>query len=200
MKKLYAAGFTLALSFLASHHAFAQKTDQIIGGYTTLTFSSTFLDFTQESGITVTDLGGNALLNGIDILPGAQGAIDLQTGVTNVVFKGGLQAVYLGKVTVRVENLILHANETSSAITGDVIENGTLLGRQEIFVVNRNPDLSLPLQVKNGVLTLPTLSLGLSPNFVTQLSKIIGPLVNAGTVIATAAPIAVVVPDTPAAR
>lgn len=199
MKKLYTACLALALSVSASHRAFAQ-TDQITGGYTTVAFTSAFLDFTQESGIAVTDLAGNALPNGIEVLPAAQGAIDLQTGATNVIFKGGFQAVYIGKVTVRVENLILHASETDSAITGDVIENGQLLGRKEIFVVNRNPNLSLPLQVKDGILTLPTLSLGLSPKFVTQLSKVIGPLVNAGTVVATAAPIAVVIPDTPAAQ
>ena len=199
MKSLCAVGLALAMSFSASRPAFAQ-TDQITGGYTTLTFSSAFLDFTQESGIAVTDLGGNTLQDGVEVLPATQGAIDLQTGVTNVIFKGGLQVVYLGKTTVRVENLILHASQTASAITGDVIENGQLLGRQEIFVVNRNPNLSLPLQVQSGVLTLPTLSLGLSPKFVTQLSKVIGPLVNGGTVVATAAPIAVVVPDTAAAQ
>ncbi len=195
MKSLCAAGLGIALTVSASHRAFAQ-TDRIVGGYTTVTFSSSFLDYTQESGIAVTDLQGDALQSGIEVLPADRGAIDLQTGVTDVVFKGGFQVAYIGRTTVRVENLILHASQTASAITGDVIENGNLLGRQEVFVVNQNPNLSLPLQPVNGVLTLPTLSLGLSPKFTTQLSRVIGPLVNAGTEIASAAPIAVVVPDT----
>ena len=50
------------------------------------------------------------------------------------------------------------------------------------------------------MLTLPTLSLGLSPKFITQLTAVIGPLINAGTEVATATPIAVVVPDTAAAQ
>ena len=197
MKMLYAAGLALALTFPALPYASAQ-TDQVVGGYTTVTFSSSLIAFTRESGIFITDLAGNTLVNSAEVLPATQGAVDLQTGETNVIFKGGFQAVYIGKTTVRVENLILHASQTSSAITGDVIENGKLLGRQEIFVVNKNPGLTLPLQVVNGILTLPTLSLGLSPKFVTQLTSVIGPLVNAGTEVATAAPVAVVVPDTAA--
>ena len=195
MKSLCTFGLALALTGLASHGASAQ-TDQIVGGITTLTFSSSFIDYTRESGIFLTDLSGNTLQNGAEPLPATQGAIDIQTGITDVIFKEGFQFAYIGRTTLRVENLILHASQTGSDITGDVIVNGHLLGRQEVFIVNKNPNLSLPLPVEDGVLTLPTLSLGLSPEFVTQLDAIIGPLVNAGTEVAQAAPIAVVVPDT----
>ena len=199
MKSICIAGFAIALTVSASHPAFAQ-TDQIIGGYTKVVFSSEFIAFTEESGIAITDLGGNPLQNSTLTLPPTQGVINLQTGVTDVVFRSGLQASYIGRTTVRVENLILSASQTSAAITGDVIENGQLLGRQEVFVVNQNPNLPLPLQPNGGVLTLPTLSLGLSPQFLTQLTSVIGPLINSGTVVATATPIAVVVPDTPTAQ
>lgn len=185
----------LALAGLAGHGAFAQ-TDQIVGGITTVTFSPSFIAYTRGSGIFLTDLEGNTLQNNVEPLPATQGAVDLQTGITDVIFKQGLQFTYTGKTVLRIENLILHATQTSSDVTGDVIVNGHLLGRQEVFIVNRNPDLPLPLPVDNGILTLPTLSLGLSPQFVTQLGAIIGPVVNAGTEVAQAAPIAVVVPDT----
>ena len=194
MKSLSAFSLALALAGLAGHGASAQ-TDRIVGGITSVTFSSSFLAYTRESGIFLTDLGGNALQNGVEPLPAVQGAIDLQTGITDVIFKEGFQFSYLGRTTLRIENLILHATRTSSDITGDVIVNGHLLGRQEVFTVNKNPDLSLPLPVENGILTLPTLSLGLSPEFVTQLDAIIGPLVNAGSEVAQATPVAVVVPD-----
>ena len=199
MKFRYVAGLAVALAGLAAHRASAQ-TDQIVGGITTVTFTSAFIDYTAESGIVLTDLGGNALENGAEPLPATQGAVDLQTGVTDVVFKGGFQFNYIGRTTLRVENLILQASRTGSDITGDVIVNGQLLGRQEVFIVNKNPNLSLPLPVVGGILTLPTLSLGLAPAFVTQLDAIIGPLVNAGTVVAQAAPVAVVVPDAATAR
>ena len=192
-------GLALALTGLASHGASAQ-TDQIVGGITTVTFSSSFIDYTRESGIVLTDLGGNTLQNGTEPLPATQGAVDLQTGVTDVIFRQGFQFAYIGRTTLRVENLNLHASQTGSDITGDVIVNGHLLGRQEVFIVNKNPNLSLPLPVVDGVLTLPTLSLGLAPAFVTQLDAIIGPLVNAGTEVAEAAPLAVVVPDTTTAQ
>ena len=195
MKSLCTFGLVLALTSLASHGASAQ-TDQIVGGITTVTFSSSFIDYTRESGIFLTDLNGNTLQNGAEALPATQGAIDVQTGITDVIFKEGFQFAYIGRTTLRIENLILHASQTGSDITGDVIVNGHLLGRQEVFIVNKNPNLSLPLPVEEGVLTLPTLSLGLSPQFVTQLDAIIGPLVNAGTIVAQATPIAVVVPDT----
>ncbi len=188
-------GLALTLTGLASHGAFAQ-TDRIVGGITTVTFSSSFVDYTRESGIFITDLDGNALQNGTEPLPASEGAIDLQTGVTDVIFKEGFQFAYLGKTTVRLENLVLNAGQTASDITGDVVVNGHLLGRQEIFIVNKNPNLSLPLRATNGVLALPTLSLGLSPEFLTQLDAIIGPLVNAGTEVAQASALAVVVPDT----
>lgn len=197
MRTLYPFGVALALAGLVSHGARAQS-DQIIGGITTVTFTSSFLDLTRESGISLTDLGGNTLQNGVEPLPASQGAIDTQTGVTDVIFKAGFQISYLGKTTIRIESLNLHASQTGSDVTGDVIVNGHLLGREEVFIVNKNPNISLPIPVVDGILTLPALSLGLAPAFVTQLDAIIGPLVNPGTEIASAAPIAVVVPDTTA--
>lgn len=194
MKFPHIAGVALALTVSAGQGALAQ-TDRIAGGFTTVTFSPAFIAATQGSGIAITDLGGNALPNSTEPLPATQGDIDLQTGVTNVIFKEGFQVTDAAKARLRVENLILHASQTASAITGDVIENGQLLGRREVFIVNKNPDLSLPLQAENGILTLPTLSLGLSPKFVTLLDGIVGPLVNPGTEVATATPIAIVVPD-----
>lgn len=194
MKLFCTLGLALALTGLASHGASAQ-TEQIVGGITTVTFSSSFVAYTRESGFVLTDLSGNALQNGAESLPATQGTIDVQTGITDVIFKEGFQLTYNGKTILRFENLIINASRTNSNITGDVIVNGHLLGRQEVFIVNKNPNLSFPLQVEGGVLTFPTLSLGLSPAFVTQLDAIIGPLVNAGTEVAQAVPIAVVVPD-----
>ena len=93
---------------------------------------------------------------------------------------------------MRVDNLVLHAGKSGSAVTGDFTENGAFLGRKEIFIVNQNPNLVLPLKPVGGLLTLPTLSLGLSPQLIAQLAPIIGSQFTPATQVATASPVAVV--------
>ena len=194
MKTFLATSLAFALTVSASTRAFGQ-TDQIVGGFTPFTFNSSFLGLLSGAGITVTDLAGNSLPNGTNVLPALQGVIDLQTGATNVTFKGGYQVTTQG-ATVRVEDMILHASEAASAVTGVIVENGHVLGRKEIFLVNQNPNLVLPLQVTDEILKLPTLSLGVAPDFTAELNKFLGkPVLNPGIQVATATPTAVVVPD-----
>ncbi len=198
MKVTLAAALALTLGISATSQLKAQAANQILGGYTAITFSSSFVDSTRESGIFISDLNGNPLPNAktagelVDNLGTVSGVIDLDTGETNVSFRGGFLINYIGRTMVRVDNLILSASRTSSVITGDFTENGAFLGRKEIFVVNQNPNLVLPLKPVAGVLTLPTLSLGLSPQLIAQIAPIIGSQFTPATQVATASPIAVV--------
>ena len=199
MKLILAAALATALSIPASFQAQAQAANQIFGGYTSITFNSSFVASSRESGIFISDLNGNPLPSSastpgelINNLGTVSGVIDLDTGETNVSFRGGFLINYIGSTTVRVENLVLHAGKTSSAITGDFTKNGAFLGRQEIFIVNQNPNLVLPLKPVAGVLSLPTLSLGLSPQFIAQVAPVIGSQFTPATQVATASPIAVV--------
>ena len=199
MKFLLTASLVTALCVPAAFQAQAQAANQIFGGYTAIALSSSFVASTRESGIFLSDLNGNSLPNdvnntgeAIDNLGVVAGVIDLATGETNVSFRGGFLINYIGRVMVRVDNLALHAGKTGSAITGDVTKNGAFLGRQEIFVVNQNPNLTLPLKPVAGVLTLPTLSLSLSTQFLAQVTPIIGSQFTSTTQVATASPIAVV--------
>ena len=197
--KITTAVLTAALSVSAGVRAQAQAANQIFGGYTSITFTSSFVASARESGNFISDLNGNPLPssgNGagelVDNLGTVSGVIDLDTGETNVSFRGGFLINYVGSTAVRVENLVLHAGKTGSDITGDFTKNGAFLGRMEIFVVNKNPNLVLPLKPVAGVLTLPNLSLGISPQFITQVAPVIGSQFTPATQIATASPTAVV--------
>lgn len=199
MKLILAATLAAALIIPASFQAQAQAANQIYGGYTSIAFSSSFVASTRESGIFISDLNGNPLPGStsnpgelINNLGTVSGVIDLDTGQTDVSFRGGFLVNYVGSTTVRVENLVLHASKTGSDITGDFTKNGAFLGRQEIFIVNQNPNLVLPLKPVAGVLSLPTLSLGLSPSFIAQVAPIIGTQFTPATQVATAKAIAVV--------
>ena len=199
MKIIRVAALATTLIVPMSFQVHAQAANQIFGGYTPITFSSMFVAVTREDGIFISDLNGNPLPSVasspgelVDNLGTVSGVVDLDTGETNVSFRGGFLINYVGKTQVRVDNLVLHAGRSSSAITGDFTENGAFLGRKEIFIVNQNPNLVLPLKPVGGVLTLPTLSLGLSPQLIAQLAPIIGSQFTPATQIATAVPIAVV--------
>ncbi len=199
MKLILAAALATALAVSVSPQAHAQVANQILGGYTPITLTSSFVASTRESGIFISDLNGNPLHNSasspgelIDNLGAVSGVVDLDTGNTDVSFRGGFLINYIGRTTVRIENLVLHASNTSSVITGDLTKNGAFLGRQDIFIVNQNPNLVLPLKPVDGVLTLPALSLGLSPQFIAQLAPLFGSQFTPATQVATARPIAVI--------
>ncbi len=201
MRAIFAAALALTLGISATSRSEAQAANQILGGYTSITFSSSFVASTRESGIFISDLNGNPLPSAktpgelVDNLGTVAGVIDLDTGETNVSFRGGFLINYIGRTTVRVENLILNTGKAGAAITGDFTENGAFLGRKEIFLVNQNPELVLPLKPTAGILTLSTLSLGLSPQLIAQIAPIIGSQFTPATQVATATPIAVVSQD-----
>ena len=126
MKTIMAAALAAALTLPLSFQAQAQAANEIFGGYTPITFSSMFVAITREDGIFISDLNGNALPSVasspgelVDNLGAVSGVIDLNTGEANVSFSGGFLINYVGKTKVRVDNLVLHAGKSGSAVTGD---------------------------------------------------------------------------------
>lgn len=196
MKPFLSAGLALAFAFPLTLHA--QQTDRVVGGFTPVIFNQQFLSQISAFGIAVTDLAENPLQNGTNVLPTVQGAIDLQTGATDVSSKGGYEFRSQG-LTVRLEDFTLQASQANSSISGLVVVNGRFLGRQTVFIVNQNPNLPIPLPVTNGTLQLPPLSLGFAPAFASAVNQLLGKQIfNPAVQIATEAPTAIVVPDTPA--
>ncbi len=189
----------LAVTLLLAPFAAQGQTERIIGGYTSITLNATFQQQLSASGIAITDLAQNALQNGTNVLPDVQGVINLQSANTHVFFKGGYQVVFQG-TTVRLEDFLLNVTGPSAIYSATFIENGQVLGRREIFFVNQNPNLVLPLQVQTSMIKLPELSLGLAPAFIREINRLTGQqTLNAGTQVATSNSFPIVVPDTPAA-
>ena len=193
-----AAALCIPASLQAQAQTQAQTANQIFGGYTAITFTSSFLSSARESGLFLSDLNGNPLPAAstpgevVSNLGTVSGVIDLKTGETEVSFRGGLLINYVGLTATRVENLVLHASKTSSYITGDVTRNGAFLGSQQVFIVNQKPDLLLPLKPIAGILTLPNLSLGFSSQFIAEAAPVLGSQFTPAIQVATASPVAVV--------
>lgn len=187
----------LAVVMLFAPLALQAQTDQITGGYAVFTFTSLLLQQLASAGATLTDLSRNPLQNGALTLPSVQGVIDTQNGNGDLVFRGGYQVVVQG-TTIRVEDLAFTINGPSAVFTGIFVVNGQVAGRQDIFTVNQKPNFILPLQQANGTLTLPQLSLGLTPAFLNLINQAAGQtVVSPGTQVGTASAFPVVVPDAP---
>ncbi len=192
------AKLSLAAVVLFAPLALQAQTDNTISGHTTVAFNPAFAQQLSSFGITIADLNGNPLPNNTLTLNTLGGVLDLQTAFGEVEFSGGYLVTAQGQ-TLRVQNLAFSIeNATTAFISGVFIVNGTFVGRQPIFTVNRNPVgtvYTLPLQPQNGVLTFNGFSLGLSQVFVDLINGAVGqPALNAGTQIGTSNVFAVVAP------
>ncbi len=189
------AAVLLTLAPIALH---AQNSRTIAYGRTSVTLTPAFVQALSGSGVSITDLNLVPLQSGLNTFTAINGVLDLQTSFGEVEFSGGYQITVNGQ-TIRVQDLTFEIqNATTAYISGVFIVNGTFQARQTIFTVNMAPTYTLPLQLDNGALTLPAMSLGLSPTFVSLLNSAVGQnAFNAGTQVATANEYAVFGPTTP---
>ncbi len=198
MKSLF-AGLTAAALLMLAPAALHAQTRTIAYGRTSVTFTPAFNQALAAQGVVISDLTTlQPLQNGVDTFTGIEGVLDLNTALGEVVFAGGYQVVVNGQ-TIAIQDLAFQiSTPTTATVSGIFTVNGTFLSRQTIFVVNMDPHLTLPLQVQNGTLTLPMMSLGLAPYFVSLINQAAGQQIfNAGTQVATANEFAVFAPTTP---
>ena len=197
MKSMLAKlGVAAAVTF--APFALHAQTDNVVYGQTTVALNSAFTQQLSAQGVTITDLNGNVLPNGTLTLNTLEGVLDLQTAFGEVFFSGGYQVTAAGQ-TIRVQDLAFSIeNATTAYISGVFVVNGSFLGRQPIFTVNRNPVgtvYTLPLKPQNGVIAFNGFSLGLSPYFINLINGAVGQSgLNAGTQIGSSNVVAVVVP------
>ncbi len=177
---------TLAIAAAAtlapSAHA---QTESIVYGRATITLAPAFVQQLSAIGATITDLSQAPLANGAEVFTAIEGALDLQTSFNEVVYKGGYLVSIEGS-TIRVQDLALETTSTGAVFSGLFIQNGTLVGRQNIFNVSPQggPAPVLPLVPQNGTISHPGLSLTLSPNFVNLINGATGQsAIGANTVI-----------------
>ncbi len=187
--KTVLAKLSLTAMVTLAPFALQAQTDNTISGQTTVIFNQEFAQQLSSFGITITDLNGKPLPNNTLTLNTIQGVLDLQTSLGEVEFAGGYLVTAQGQ-TLRVQDLAFSIeNQTTAFISGVFIVNGSFVGRQPIFTVNRNPIgtvYTLPLVPQNGHLTFNGFSLGLSQVFVDLINGALGqPALNAGTQIGT---------------
>ena len=152
----------LALAMLASTNmASAQNTETVELGRTTVTFASDILPALGGLGINLGTVGPSRLVNGVVTFPVTGGAIDLDTGVAQVIHSGGL-TLTSGQSQVTLQSFIVDTSAAIPVITGLVSVNGTLLGRLPIFDLSLTGGLTLPLTPQtNGQLTIAGVDLTL---------------------------------------
>ncbi len=191
-----AAAALLAFAPAVSH----AQTRTIAYGRTSIAFTPSFLEQLAGQGVTITDLAtGQPLQNGFNSFTALEGALDLKSAYGEVVFAGGY-VVNINGQTIRVQDLAFNISSSGAVISGAFTTNDVFAGRQPIFIVNMNPNLTLPIPVQNGAITLPGMSLGLAPNFVALVNQAAGqPILNPGIQIAAANEYAVFAPATPTA-
>ena len=63
MRMVTVAAIAVTLGMSVTSQVKAQAANQIFGGYTAITFNSSFVASTLESGISINDLNGNPLPN-----------------------------------------------------------------------------------------------------------------------------------------
>lgn len=137
MKYPFCKIVTVAAVLVFGVTAFAQKTETVNYGITTVKLSSTFTGALTTLKVTPGTVAPTVLHNGTVDFPITGGAIDLETAVGNILHSGGL-TLEAGGIAVRLQSFIIDTTGTAPVITGLVIANNKLVGRLPLF------DLAVP--------------------------------------------------------
>lgn len=151
--RLSLAAPIVALAMLVSaNNSFAQKTETIEGGRTTVALSSGFVSALGSLGVTPGTVSPTRLHNGTVNFPVTGGAIDLDTAASQILHSGGL-TLTAGQTKVTLQSFII---DTTGApvITGLVSVDGKLLGRLPLFDLALHSGIALPLKPHDGRIVL----------------------------------------------
>lgn len=171
MKNCFAkTGILLATLFFATV-AFAQKTETVNYGVTTVKLSSTFTDALSALDVTPGTVAPTRLRDGNVDFPVTGGAIDLDTALGNILHSGGL-TLEAGGIQVRLQSFIIDTTGSAPVITGLVIVKNTLVGRLPLFDLTI-PSGITPLKPQYGfVLALHDIPVTLDPAAAAALNKV----------------------------
>lgn len=134
--------------------AFAQQTQIIESGETTVALSDDFLSALQSLGVTP-GVTTPTQLNGTTVnFPINGGAIDLKTAAGNIGHTGGL-TLSAGGTVVSIQNFTIDTTGKTPVITGLVAANGALVGRIPLFDLTLPGNFKLPLvQIRSVLIDL----------------------------------------------
>jgi hypothetical protein len=153
---------------LAAPAAQAQKTETIQGGFTQVTFASGLGTTLTGLGVTVAPVGSAEHRKGVFNFASTTGAIDLDTGLFEILHTGGL-AFTAGTNKVEFLNLLVDTSSGSTVVSGLVVANGTLVGRTPLFDLTL-PTPALPLVPDRSVLQIEGIGIALDPAAATELN------------------------------
>jgi hypothetical protein len=182
----------VAVVLMASAAAFAQQTETIGAGLTSVTLSSEFTGALQSLGVTAATIAPAQLSNGVAAFPVTGSAIDLKTMKGEIIHSGGL-SLTAGNTNVRLQSFIIDTTGSAPVLTGLVVVNGAVVGRVPLF------DISLSgsnISNSDSVLKVTGVALTLNHSAATALNQSFGvSTFQAGIPIGTAKVIAILEGD-----
>jgi len=150
--RLSLAAPVVALAMMVSANAFAQETETIEGGRTTVALASGFVSALGSLGVTPGTVSPTKLHNGTVNFPVTGGAIDLDTAASQILHSGGL-TLTAGQTKVTLQSFIIDTT-SAPAVTGLVSVDGKLLGRMPLFDLALPIGITLPLKAYDGQIIL----------------------------------------------
>lgn len=151
----------------------AQSQD-VAYGRLTVSFSSSFQSSVGAAGISVTDLNGNALLNGSTTFTGVGGALDVTTAAGELLHSGGY-ILTVGSNKVELSSPVIDTTNTSSPVISVlVIVNGSMMSRMPLFTLSAPPGFITPLPTSAGTVQLTGILLYVAPQMATELNSLLG--------------------------
>lgn len=188
----YAAPAMAVAMMLAIPAAQAQKTEPIEGGRTAVTLASGFATTLSGLGVKLNTSGACEHRHGSINFPVIGGAIDLDTGIAEVLHGGGLNLTVTtssGTTEVQLLDFIVDTTGSSPVITGLVSVNGTLSSRAVIFDLTL-PAITLPLTPEHSTIQFESVGVALDAAAATALNTAFGltgsNALTAGTAVGTA--------------
>lgn len=164
----------LAVSTVLLPAALHAQSQDVAYGRLTVNFSSSFQSSVASVGISVTDLNGNALLNGSTTFTGVGGALDVTTAAGELLHSGGYILTF-GSNRVELSSPVIDTTNTlSPMISVLVIVNGSVLRRMPLFTLSAPPGFVTPLLTSAGTVQLTGILLSVAPQMATELNGLLG--------------------------
>lgn len=174
IQKVTQAAPIIAAVFLATASgAFAQKTETVEGGRTTVTLAESFVSALSSLGVTPGTVSPTDLRGANVNFPITGGAIDLDTGSGQILHSGGL-TLTAGNIEVKLQSFIIDTTSSQPILTGLVVVSGKLVGRLPLFNLTPPSTITPPLMPNHGVLETKGIGVTLTATAATALNEVFG--------------------------
>lgn len=172
--KMLLTKVALAVSLALLPAALHAQSQDVAYGRLTVNFSSSFQSSVAAVGISVTDLNGNALVNGSTTFTGVGGALDVTTAAGELLHTGGYLLTF-GSNKVELSSPVIDTTSTSSPVISVlVIVNSHIVSRMPLFTLAAPPGFVTPLPTSAGTVQLAGVLLSVAPQMATELNGLLG--------------------------